>query len=124
MTAGEIAMMAAVLVVAIGHGALAGALRGKSSVPLAVRVLLFVVAGVAVLGGLLATVIGLLLAFRAVSTADASMKASLLAQGISEAMNGTVLGIVYVIAFGLGVVAGELMTRRPPARREPDAPPA
>jgi biopolymer transport protein ExbB/TolQ len=53
------------------------------------------VAGTPVIG-LLLTVVGLMHSFAGVAAVDPSMKATLLAKGISEAMNAT--------AFGLGVI--------------------
>lgn len=57
---------------------------------------------VATLIGLLATISGLINAFRAVSSADPAQKASLLARGIAEAMNGTAFGLVVAIPSLLG----------------------
>lgn len=62
-------------------------------------------ANLSMLCGLFGTVIGLINSFGAVGGADASSKATILAQGISEAMNCTAFGlgtaIVNLIAFGL-----------------------
>ncbi len=54
-------------------------------------------ANVATLLGLLGTIIGLIQDFTAVSMADPAQKASLLAQGISVAMNNTAFGLVIAI---------------------------
>lgn len=62
-------------------------------------------ANLSMLCGLFGTVIGLIRSFGAVGGADASSKATILAQGISEAMNCTAFGlltaIVCLISFGL-----------------------
>lgn len=62
-------------------------------------------ANLSMLCGLFGTVVGLIRSFGAVGGADASSKATILAQGISEAMNCTAFGlmtaIVCLIAFGL-----------------------
>lgn len=52
---------------------------------------------VATLMGLLGTIIGLITSFSAVSSADASTKATLLSKGISEAMNCTAFGLIVAI---------------------------
>jgi len=54
-------------------------------------------ANVATLLGLLGTIIGLIQDFTAVSMADPAQKASLLAQGISVAMNNTAFGLIIAI---------------------------
>jgi len=54
-------------------------------------------ANVATLLGLLGTIIGLIQAFTAVAVADPSQKATLLAKGISMAMNTTAFGLVVAI---------------------------
>ncbi len=54
-------------------------------------------ANVATLLGLLGTIIGLIQDFTAVSMADPSQKATLLAQGISVAMNNTAFGLIIAI---------------------------
>lgn len=51
------------------------------------------IANVATLFGLLGTIIGLVQSFEAVGSANAQQRASLLAQGISTAMNATMLGL-------------------------------
>lgn len=51
------------------------------------------IANVATLLGLLGTIAGLIASFEAVGTADASQKSVLLANGISSAMNATMLGL-------------------------------
>lgn len=55
------------------------------------------VANVVTMVGLLGTVIGLIVAFRAVSYADVSQKQTLLAQGISMAMSATAGGLAVAI---------------------------
>jgi biopolymer transport protein ExbB len=59
-------------------------------------------ANVATLVGLFGTIVGLIHAFAAVASVDPAEKASLLARGISEAMNNT--------AFGLGIAIPALLT--------------
>jgi biopolymer transport protein ExbB/TolQ len=58
---------------------------------------LAMLANVAMLAGLLGTISGLITCFGAVATADPSEKATLLAQGISEAMNCTAFGLLTAI---------------------------
>jgi biopolymer transport protein ExbB len=55
------------------------------------------IANIATLLGLLGTIFGLISSFQAVATADASMKASLLSGGISQAMNTTAFGLIVAI---------------------------
>ena len=55
---------------------------------------LALLANLAMLSGLLGTVSGLIVAFGAVANADASSKATMLAKGISEAMNCTAFGLI------------------------------
>lgn len=55
------------------------------------------VSNVATLIGLLGTVSGLIMAFKAVSFADPTQKQTLLADGISVAMNATALGLIVAI---------------------------
>ena len=54
------------------------------------------------LSGLLGTVTGLIAAFGAVANADASSKATMLAKGISEAMNCTAFGLLAAIVALIG----------------------
>ena len=58
---------------------------------------LAVISNVATLCGLLRTVTGLIIAFKAVATADPATKAAMLTKGISEAMNTTAFGLVVAI---------------------------
>jgi len=62
-------------------------------------------ANLSMLCGLFGTVVGLIRSFAAVGGADASSKATILAQGIAEAMNCTAFGLMTaifcLIAFGL-----------------------
>jgi len=58
---------------------------------------LSMVANVVTLIGLLGTVCGLIVAFKAVSFADVSQKQTLLAEGISIAMTATALGLIVAI---------------------------
>ncbi len=55
------------------------------------------IANISTLLGLLGTIFGLITSFEAVATADASMKASLLSGGISQAMNTTAFGLIVAI---------------------------
>lgn len=58
---------------------------------------LSMIANVATLIGLLGTVIGLIMSFKAVSFADVSQKQTLLADGISMAMHSTAMGLLVAI---------------------------
>ncbi|MDZ7289325.1 MAG: MotA/TolQ/ExbB proton channel family protein [candidate division KSB1 bacterium] len=58
---------------------------------------LSLLANTATLLGLLGTIFGLIDSFKAVTAADASQKAALLAQGIAVAMNTTAFGLVVAI---------------------------
>jgi len=58
---------------------------------------LAMLSNVATLTGLLGTVVGLIHSFGAVATADAAVKGTLLAAGISEAMNCTAFGLIVAI---------------------------
>lgn len=66
---------------------------------------LAVFGNIAVLAGLLGTIIGMIGSFRAVSSADPATKATLLSQGISHALNCTGFGlsvsIVAIVFYGL-----------------------
>lgn len=66
-------------------------------------------ANVATLLGLLGTIIGLIEAFTAVSLADPSQKAAMLAKGISMAMNTTAFGLI--VAIPLMLIYTFLQTR-------------
>ena len=70
---------------------------------------LALLANLAMLSGLLGTVTGLIAAFGAVANADASSKATMLAKGISEAMNCTAFGLLAAIMalMGFAVVNGK-----------------
>jgi biopolymer transport protein ExbB/TolQ len=63
------------------------------------------IGNLATLAGLLGTITGLIKSFRGVAGVDASQKATLLAKGISEAMNCTAFGlgtgITALLAFAL-----------------------
>ncbi|MDD0853415.1 MotA/TolQ/ExbB proton channel family protein [Halobacteriovorax sp. GB3] len=59
---------------------------------------LALVANISTLVGLLGTIYGLIQSFAAVAGADPSMKAKLLALGISKAMNTTALGLISAIS--------------------------
>jgi len=67
--------------------------------------LLALFANLAMLSGLLGTVTGLIEAFGAVANADASSKATMLAKGISEAMNCTAFGLMAAIMALVGFAA-------------------
>lgn len=67
--------------------------------------LLALFANLAMLSGLLGTVTGLIGAFGAVANADASSKATMLAKGISEAMNCTAFGLMAAIMALIGFAA-------------------
>ena len=58
---------------------------------------LAMLSNVATLAGLLGTVVGLIHSFGAVAKADAATKSTLLAAGISEAMNCTAFGLIVAI---------------------------
>ena len=66
---------------------------------------LAVFGNVAVLAGLLGTIIGMISSFRAVADADAATKAAKLSEGISHALNCTAFGllvaIVAIVAYGV-----------------------
>lgn len=66
---------------------------------------LAMIGNVATLAGLLGTIIGLITAFAGVAGVDPSQKATLLARGISEAMNctafGLLVGITSLLAFSV-----------------------
>ena len=54
-------------------------------------------ANVSTLFGLLGTITGLIHAFQSIASSDPSQKATMLAQGVSEAMNATAFGIIAAI---------------------------
>lgn len=66
---------------------------------------LAMIGNVATLAGLLGTIVGLIHSFGAVGSVDPSQKATLLARGISEAMNctafGLLVGILALLAFSV-----------------------
>lgn len=66
---------------------------------------LAVFGNVAVLAGLLGTIMGMIGSFRAVATADAATKATELSNGISHALNCTAFGLIVaimsIVAYGL-----------------------
>lgn len=70
---------------------------------------LALLANLAMLSGLLGTVTGLITAFGAVANADAASKATMLAKGISEAMNCTAFGLLAAIValIGFAVLNGK-----------------
>ena len=70
---------------------------------------LALLANLAMLSGLFGTVYGLIVAFGAVANADNATKATLLAAGISEAMNCTAFGLIAAIValIGFAVLNGK-----------------
>ncbi len=66
---------------------------------------LALLANLAMLSGLFGTVVGLITAFAAVAGADATSKATMLAKGISEAMNCTAFGLIAAIVALMGFAA-------------------
>ena len=70
---------------------------------------LAMLANLATLLGLLGTITGMIKAFGAAAGADASRKASLLAEGISEAMNCTAFGIAIAVVglIGYAILQGK-----------------
>ncbi len=66
---------------------------------------LAVLGNIAVLAGLLGTIIGMIGSFRAVSSADPATKATMLSEGISHALNctgfGLTVAIVAILFYGL-----------------------
>lgn len=70
---------------------------------------LAMIANVATLLGLLGTIAGLISSFKAVASADAATKQSLLAQGISMSMNATALGLLVAIPV---MIAYSILTGR------------
>jgi biopolymer transport protein ExbB len=64
--------------------------------------LLALFANLSMLSGLLGTVAGLIESFGAVANADAASKATMLAKGISEAMNCTAFGLIAAIVALIG----------------------
>jgi len=73
---------------------------------------LALLANLAMLSGLFGTVVGLIIAFGAVANADASSKATMLAKGISEAMNCTAFGLLAAIValIGFALLNGKTQT--------------
>ena len=74
--------------------------------------LLALFANLGMLCGLLGTVSGLITAFAAVANADASSKATMLAKGISEAMNCTAFGLITAIVALMGFAAHNTKTQK------------
>jgi biopolymer transport protein ExbB len=63
---------------------------------------LALLANISTLVGLMATIIGLIISFRAVSSVDPAAKAATLAFGVAQAMHGTALGLMVAIPSLLG----------------------
>jgi len=74
--------------------------------------LLALFANLAMLCGLLGTVTGLIGAFGAVANADAASKATMLAKGISEAMNCTAFGLLAAILALIGFALHNTRTQK------------
>ena len=74
--------------------------------------LLALFANLGMLCGLLGTVTGLIIAFGAVANADASSKATMLAKGISEAMNCTAFGLICAIVALIGFATHNTKTQK------------
>jgi biopolymer transport protein ExbB/TolQ len=74
--------------------------------------LLALFANLAMLSGLLGTVTGLIGAFGAVANADAASKATMLAKGISEAMNCTAFCLMAAIIALVGFAAHNTKTQK------------
>lgn len=74
--------------------------------------LLALFANLAMLCGLLGTVSGLIVAFAAVANADAASKATMLAKGISEAMNCTAFGLISAIIALMGFAVHNTKTQK------------
>jgi len=74
--------------------------------------LLALFANLAMLCGLLGTVTGLIGAFGAVANADAASKATMLAKGISEAMNCTAFGLLAAIIALIGFALHNTKTQK------------
>ena len=74
--------------------------------------LLALFANLAMLCGLLGTVSGLIVAFGAVANADAASKATMLAKGISEAMNCTAFGLIAAIIALIGFATHNTKTQK------------
>jgi biopolymer transport protein ExbB len=74
--------------------------------------LLALFANLAMLCGLFGTVAGLITAFAAVANADASSKATMLAKGISEAMNCTAFGLISAIIALVGFAVHNTKTQK------------
>lgn len=73
---------------------------------------LAMLANVATLVGLLGTILGLIHSFAAVKGADPSTKATLLAKGISEAMNCTAFGLICAVPALIAFAVLNGMTQR------------
>jgi len=74
--------------------------------------LLALFANLAMLSGLLGTVSGLIESFGAVANADAASKATMLARGISEAMNCTAFGLIAAIVALIGFAVHNTKTQK------------
>ncbi len=73
-----------------------------------------VAVAVSVLGGLFGTVVGLMVSFGGVAGVDPSMKSTVLARGISEAMNCTAFALGGAMIWGVPFAVGEVRRRRGP----------
>jgi biopolymer transport protein ExbB/TolQ len=72
---------------------------------------LAVLSNAATLAGLLGTIIGMIKSFAAVAAADPGEKATLLAEGIAEAMNCTAFGLITAIPALLGYAVLQARTQ-------------
>ena len=99
---------------ALVMGILMGLMRGKPSLPAVVRYFPLMIVGAVVLGWLGLGVLGIVTAFGAVEGVDAANKATVLAQGISEAMNCTVASGIIALTFSAGLIVTLIVTRRRP----------
>ena len=72
--------------------------------------------GITFVGGLAATVLGLIHSFAGVASVDPSMKATLLAKGISESMNATAVSLLTIPMWLLPFIVGEVRRARLRAR--------
>jgi len=108
----------------LGLVALSLALAVAHAVRPSRRTLTSAVVGVAVsfLAGLLGTAVGLTHSFGAVASIDPSMKSTVLARGISEAMNFTAFALGGTLLWSVPFVVGEVRRRR--VERPGAAPPA
>ncbi|UJR87269.1 MULTISPECIES: MotA/TolQ/ExbB proton channel family protein [Sandaracinus] len=71
------------------------------------------------LGGTCSTVGSLVMVFRGMATSDAALRATVLAQGISEAMKATACAVpISLLVYGASIVLFAVVGRRPPSIRD------